>query len=162
MVQALRQHGPITGAVVEIGSRNVNGGVRDLLPDAESYLGIDIVSGPGVDLVCDAADWVPDRTYDLVICNETFEHTPRWREILVVAARAMSRDGLLLLTCATVPRKPHSAHTDRAGVRYGEYYGNVLAMDFRRAAVEAGLSCDIIVDSDRGDLTASCRLAPVR
>jgi hypothetical protein len=39
------------GAVLEIGSRNVNGSVRDLFTGATLYHGIDIAAGAGVDEV---------------------------------------------------------------------------------------------------------------
>ena len=42
--------------VLEIGSRNVNGSLRNIIKNYEplSYTGIDIIDGEGVDIVCDA------------------------------------------------------------------------------------------------------------
>lgn len=157
--KAIADRGPFTGHVVELGSRDVNGGVRNLFPDAKSYLGIDIDPGPDIDLVIDAADWVPDKKYCCVVSTETFEHTPRWPEILLVAATAITPDGVVLITCATSPRRPHSAQIDEHPPKRGEYYGNVSPADFLQAARKAGLKPDISVDHAHGDLYAICTLA---
>lgn len=62
--------------VLEIGSYNVNGSVRELFPDVAEYIGIDIVEGPGVDQVMsshDASDvWI--EWFDVVLCCEMLEH----------------------------------------------------------------------------------------
>lgn len=156
--RVIRQHGPFTGAVVEIGSQDVNGTVRDLFSDASSYLGIDIMSGPNVDLVIDAADWQPEEKFCCIISTETFEHTARWPEILKVAAEALEQTGILIITCASNPRKPHSAHTDKARVKPGEYYSNVSRRDFLVAANAAGLKVEVEVNYQHGDLYACCWL----
>jgi hypothetical protein len=39
--------------VLDLGGRNINGQIRDLLPAAK-WTGLDITPGPGVDLVHDA------------------------------------------------------------------------------------------------------------
>ena len=63
--------------VVELGARDLNGTVRDLFPSARGYTGVDLVAGPGVDVVADAADWRPrEPAPDLVVCCEVLEHTP--------------------------------------------------------------------------------------
>lgn len=161
IAQAVQKHGPITGDVAELGSCDVNGGVKALFPQARSYFGVDITAGPNVDLAIDAADWMPAQQYNCIVSTETFEHTSRWPEILAVAAKALAPDGLILITCAANPRKPHSAHTDRARVAYGEYYGNVDRQIFKRAADAAGLIAEIIMDYEHGDLYATCRLKEV-
>jgi hypothetical protein len=78
-------------AVLDVGGRWINGGVRELFPNADPYVSLDIVDGPGVDIVADAATWVPDRAYDLVVCTEVFEHTPSGRRS---SARSRPRSAL--------------------------------------------------------------------
>src|SRR5690349_3814272 len=68
--------------VLEFGSYNINGSVRDAYPQAASWWGIDIAQGNGVDEVADAVTWRSTRKFDIVICAEAFEHTPQWREII--------------------------------------------------------------------------------
>ena len=156
--QSLNQWGPITGDVVEFGSRDANGGVRDLFPDARSYLGIDIAEGEGVDLIMDAGRWVPDKAYACVITTETFEHAANWQDMLRAGAQALAPDGIMLVTCATGSRVPHSATIPDKRPQLGEYYGNVREQDFRRSAVSCGFKVTITINGD--DLYAVCRRQP--
>lgn len=138
--------------VLEIGSLDVNGGVRPLFPTAKQYHGIDIAPGPGVDEVADAADWHATTLFDVVVSTEVLEHAPRWRDVVTNAWNALHPGGVLVMTCATDPRPPHSA-IDGWDVRPDEWYANVPSRDaialirsFAPAlwSVEVGL--------DRGDL----------
>ena len=137
--------------VLEIGSLDINGGVRSLF-DASHYHGLDLADGPGVDEVADAADWRPTRTYDVVVSTEVLEHAPRWPDVLANAWAGVAADGHLLMTCATDPRAPHSA-IDGWGVRPGEHYENVAPAALRAVVDQwatAGWSLE--VELDRGDL----------
>lgn len=108
--------------VLDLGGRDVNGHVHDLF--SWSVTTLDIADGPGVTIVADAADWVPDREYDVVLCTEVFEHTPRWREIIGTAYDALPPGGVFLTTCASRSRPPHSA-VDGGPLVPGEYYQNI-------------------------------------
>lgn len=89
--------------VLEIGSYNVNGSIREvvepLLPDL--YIGIDAVAGPGVDLVLDASQAVwhfgPSQ-FDVVLCCEMLEHCERWWVAIEVIKRVLAPWGMVLLT----------------------------------------------------------------
>jgi hypothetical protein len=111
-------------SVLEVGSLDINGSVRPLFASADHYHGIDIVDGPGVDEVADAATWTPPRQYDVVVCAEVLEHAPTWEQIVETMWDAVAPGGVLLLTCATDGRAPHSA-VDGLAVRDGEHYQNV-------------------------------------
>ena len=126
-------------AVLEIGGRWINGGVRDLFPNADPYVSLDIVDGAAVDIVADASTWVPDRSYDLIVCTEVFEHTPRWPQILHTMADACKPGGHVVLTMAGPGRVEHGA--DGAGVQPGEHYENVDPEDLRREMAAAGWTC---------------------
>ena len=115
-------------SVLEIGSLDINGSVRALFGANVDYHGLDVVDGPGVDEVGDAADWRASRCYDLVVSTEVLEHAPRWRDILTNAWDAVAPGGRLLATCATDPRAPHSA-IDGLDVRPDEHYANVTPGD---------------------------------
>jgi len=112
--------------VVEFGSRNVNGSVRELVAATASYHGIDRVPGDGVDEVADAATWdsKPGWPIDLILCVETLEHAENAAMIVQNAYRRLKPRGLLLVTAASDPRAPHSSH-DGGPLRAGEYYRNV-------------------------------------
>jgi hypothetical protein len=138
--------------VVEIGSRDVNGGVRDLLPEGCDYTGLDISDGPGVDVVADAATWKPARKPDLVLCLEVLEHTPEWQAIVTNAASWLSKRGRLVITAACDPRAPHSA-VDGGPIRGGEHYGNIDADELRDALDPFG-QVTVVADRDAGDVRA--------
>ncbi|MGA9997080.1 MAG: methyltransferase domain-containing protein [Pyrinomonadaceae bacterium] len=112
-------------SVVEIGSRNVNGSVRPLFEQiAQNYYGIDLAPGPDVDEVADAVDWRPAERVDCIVCCEVLEHAPDVEGVVRMISESLEKKGVLLMTCATDPRPPHSAY-DGGVVRIGEYYQNV-------------------------------------
>ena len=131
--------------VLDIGGRNINGSVRDLFPNATRYVALDIREGAGVDIVADAATWVPDAEYDVVVSTETFEHTDVWREICTTAYAALKTGGTLILTMAGPGRGEHSA-IDGGPIRPGEYYGNVDGEQLREVLADAGFK-GIVIDS---------------
>ena len=96
--------------VAELGSRNVNGSVRDLFPDAD-YTGVDMAGtkAEGVDIQADAKTWDGGRKrYDIVVTTEALEHEEQWREILATAHRILKPGGYLFVTCAGTGRESHS------------------------------------------------------
>lgn len=144
-------------SVLEVGSRNVNGGIRDLFPGSD-YLGIDIADGPGVDIVVDASNgWTPPQRYALVVCCETFEHTARWPAIVANIAAWLAPSGICLLTMAGPRRAAHSG-IDGGPVRAGEFYRNVrpeaLSLAMQRVGLDAELDTTVF-----GDLYALGRRA---
>lgn len=142
----------VTGHVLEIGSRNLNGSVRPLFTNAASYTGIDIQAGPGVDIQADGATFIPTESPDVVVCMETLEHTDRAWAIVRNAAAMLSPGGHLLVTCATDPRSPHSGE-DGGSLKRGEFYRNVPPDELVKWTVDAGLRVlDCEAHLDRGDL----------
>jgi SAM-dependent methyltransferase len=140
------------GRVVEVGSRDVNGVVRDLFGDCE-YLGIDMTDGPGVDLVADGATVRLPRKADAVVCCEVLEHTPDAEAIVKNLLRLVRRGGLVIVTAACDPRPPHSA-TDGGPVRDGEFYANVSPADLDRWLNTGDGSGYITANETRGDVYA--------
>lgn len=115
----------VTPKILEIGSFNINGSAREHLePLAESYWGIDVQEGPGVDEVTDAADYIRPDTYDVVICNEVFEHTPHYAKIVNNVAKSLKINGIFIATMAGEGRAPHSA-LDENPIRSWEWYRNI-------------------------------------
>lgn len=138
--------------VLEIGSLDVNGGLRGLFADATAYHGIDLVAGPGVDEVADATEWRSATRFDLVLCAEVLEHAPDWAAVVETAWTALVPRGRLLLTCATDPRPPHSA-VDGLDLRSGEHYANVPGPALVRLLRDRGCEeLDVEQHLDRGDL----------
>lgn len=147
--EILLQYRPET--VLEFGSLNINGGVRDILPDSD-WFGIDIQSGPGVDKKADARIYRHPFRVAMVVCCEVLEHAPGVRGIVSNARANLHIGGALLITCATNPRAPHSA-VDGGALRTGEHYANIeseaLALICEQSSLRV-VGCR--VDGLRGDL----------
>lgn len=151
---AVDELGPFVD-VVEVGSRDLNGSVRPLFAGASSYVGIDVVAGPGVDVVFDpAVGWNPDRRVDAVVSCEVLEHVETWREILASIADYLVAGGTLILTAAGPGRREHSGITGRRTLEPGEYYGNIDP-DELAAALEAVGFVDVKTEVAGNDTRAT-------
>lgn len=129
----------IDGAsVLEIGSYDVNGSVRNVFATAKHYVGVDLDEGPGVDLVGFGQEVDhPDASYDMTVSGECFEHDPHWRETFSNMVRMTRPGGLVAFSCASRGRIEHgtvrsdktlSPGTQAIGL---DYYRNLNARDFQ-------------------------------
>ena len=87
--------------ILDIGSYDVNGTYRQVLDDpAWEYVGIDAVTGPGVDVTVQQTYRWPELrhdSFDLAVSGQAFEHIQfPWVTILEVA-RVLRPGGLLFL-----------------------------------------------------------------
>ena len=137
--------------VLEFGSRNVNGTLRDVVA-ASHYVGVDISDGPGVDIVADAATVLVPGSFDLVLCAEVFEHATdeQCAGMCANAFRHLAEGGMFLATMAGERRAPHSA-VDGGPLRHGEFYRNVSATLLREWLMDAGFET-FVVNELRDDL----------
>jgi SAM-dependent methyltransferase len=123
--------------VLEIGSLNINGTVRDFFFNC-NYLGVDIGSGEGVDIVSSGHELkFPDKSFGVTISAECFEHNPYWLETFTEMVRmTRRRDGLVIFTCAGEGRPEHGTTRSDVGsspltVGAGwDYYRNLTPADF--------------------------------
>ncbi|BBY00477.1 class I SAM-dependent methyltransferase [Mycobacterium seoulense] len=125
------------GSVLEVGSYDVNGSVRTVFAAADRYVGIDLVPGPGVDLVMSGHELDHrDGSYDMAISGECFEHDPHWRETFSNMVRMTRPGGLVAFSCASRGRPEHgTTRTDKAlspGTQAVgmDYYRNLNEEDF--------------------------------
>jgi len=93
--------------ILEAGSRNVNGSVRSIMEKygPESYFGVDIEEGDGVDGVCNIYDLISEfgiDEFDIVVCTETLEHVNDWRWA-VHNLKAVLKPGGILIFSAPIP-----------------------------------------------------------
>lgn len=114
--------------VLDCGSLNVNGSLRELFTNCE-YLGVDIVEGRDVDLVCPIHKLDLDK-FDVVVSAEMLEHDEYWKESL----RKMYdlSNGLIAISCAGKDRPEHG--TTRTGSNWGtssDYYRNIEPNDIK-------------------------------
>jgi hypothetical protein len=136
--------------VLEVGARNINGSVRTLF-DAARYVGIDVMPGPGVDVVASGAEYVPDASPDVIVCCEVLEHTAAASAIVAHALSLLPAGGVLLLTAAGPERAPHSA-IDGGALRGNEHYRNIRVEDLEAWLPEGDRS--IVHDPIAGDVYA--------
>lgn len=144
--QKVRDHDLASRSVLEVGSLNVNGSVRELFDG--DYLGIDQCDGPGVDKVADACSlpksWA--NRYEVVVSTEMLEHEARPWLAVSEMARVLKKNGYLLLTCRgydlrgcfPVHEFPDDCYRFSAGA-------------LRILAEDAGLT-DIAVEADPGEV----------
>lgn len=121
--------------VLEIGSRNVNGTVRDLFA-TKNYTGLDLTEGKDVDVVCHVREFLsPDNHFDVVISCEALEHDREWKETLLAAYRLLKPGGLLVITCAGPNRAEHGTTrtTPRDSPATTDYYMNLSPTDILEA-----------------------------
>jgi len=137
------------GRVIEIGSYDVNGGVRRIFDGAAEYVGVDLKTGPGVDVVSFGHNvTLPDASFDAAVSGECFEHDPHWRDTFANMIRMTRPGGLVAFTCATTGRPEHG--TRRTDVQESpgtqaeglDYYRNLTEAEFR-----AGLQLDQLFSS---------------
>ena len=119
-------------AVLEIGSLNINGTVRDFFTATE-YVGVDLAEGSGVDVVCEGQLLTyPDNSFDVAVSAECFEHNPYWVETFENMARMAS--DWVVFTCASTGRAEHgtrrSTPADSPFTVDWDYYRNLTAEDF--------------------------------
>lgn len=131
VTEMVTDYGPFD-SVIEIGSRDVNGSVRSLFGDIP-YTGLDLYEGPSVDWVGDAAIYKPPEPVGCVVCCETLEHAPNWKQLVKAGASWLRDGGHLIVTCAGPGRKAHSAIDGSYNVRDGEHYGNVSPEELAEA-----------------------------
>jgi len=121
--------------VLEIGSLNVNGTVRDFFKGCD-YTGVDIVEGKDVDVVslCHELEY-EDGSFDTIISAECFEHDPFIKESLSNILRMLKVGGLFVFTCGTTGRPEHGTiRSTGPSEIYGPdstYYKNLVEADFR-------------------------------
>jgi SAM-dependent methyltransferase len=73
----LELYGRPPGLVVEIGSQDVNGSLKDALPAGFAYVGLDLAPGKNVDLVARGRQTpLADACADLVLSSSAMEHDP--------------------------------------------------------------------------------------
>ena len=134
----VREHYPASfdrARVLEVGSLDINGSVRELFVNCE-YTGVDLQLGPGVDLACQGqlVDF-PTAHLDTTISAECMEHNPFWRETIANMLRMTRSGGLVLISCATTGRLEHGTtrtNPDASPFTSAEqwhYYENLTAGD---------------------------------
>ncbi len=139
--------------VLEVGSRNVNGSVREFCaPLAARYVGCDLEAGAGVDKIADVtklSSVFPPESFDVVISTEMMEHVPGWPTAWAELLAVLRPGGLLILS------------TRSPGFPLHDFPGDVwrfTGADIRRILEDAG---DILRMNDDDTLGYACGVGVV-
>jgi hypothetical protein len=98
--------------VLELGSRNINGSVREVFNNCE-WVGLDWCVGNDVDVVCKNHDYKGTKDYfDVLISFSTFEHDFYWIESIEHNLEFLKKGGLILFSWCGMSSSPH-------GMNYG-------------------------------------------
>jgi len=102
-----------------------------MFPPEAAYVGVDIVDGPGVDVVVPAfREWGPpdvDGYFDVVVCTNVLEHCPPGDcvNILKSARNVLNPGGTLILQAAGEGFQVHSGRSATLTLEPGEHYANI-------------------------------------
>lgn len=123
--------------VLEVGSYDVNGSIRSVF-EVSDYLGIDLVEGPGVDVVGDLRKLdFNSKKFDFVLSSEALEHDSNWIETVLAMIKLVAPGGLVGISCATKGRPEHGTLRTRpsdspgtSSVMDSTYYKNISINEF--------------------------------
>ena len=87
------------GLVIDIGSQNVNGSLKDVMPSHFDYVGVDYAAAIGVDVILKDPYKLPfeDKSVDIVMSSSCLEHSEMFWLTFLEMARVVKDDGLIYL-----------------------------------------------------------------
>lgn len=100
----LRRYEVYNKNVLEVGSYDVNGSLRRPILDLwhpVKYVGVDIIPGPGVDIISNAENLekiLNYNSFDVVISTELLEHVKDWRKVISNIKNICKPKGVILIT----------------------------------------------------------------
>ena len=121
--------------VVEVGSLDINGSVRQFFYEPTLYIGCDVGPGPGVDLVCPGHELPFSNKFDVAISCECFEHDKHWQKTFAKMVEMVKPNGLVIFSCATTGRPEHGTtkSSPQDAPYTNDYYKNLTKEDFEAA-----------------------------
>lgn len=129
-------------SVLEFGSRDINGSVRQFFTPTK-YVGVDVTPGPGVDVVSLAHEYDAGELFDVVCSCEMLEHDPHYAASLANMVRHVRPGGLFFGTAAGPGRAEHG--TPRTGKQGEAFYGP--QPDWYRNVSVADVSAAMLADA---------------
>lgn len=139
-----------SGRVLDLGSMDVNGTYRPLLPESWEYVGVDVAEGPGVDAVMAGEYEMPAGLgeFDLLISGQCIEHVRNPFRLIAAAAALLKPGGIAVIVA------PHRQRIHRYPLDTFRYQPDGM----RAVLEEAGLR-DVeawINDPGEGEGIADC------
>ena len=85
--------------IVDLGSLDINGSLKDLIDFKSEYIGVDVQKGKNVDVVLESPYSFPfkDNSIDVVVSVSTFEHVEFFWETFIEILRILKPNGLFFL-----------------------------------------------------------------
>lgn len=114
--------------VLEVGSLDVNGTLRDYCEGIETYIGVDWRPGPCVDVVSLAHDMKFAEPFNSVVSASMLEHDPYWYKSIPNMVNMMRDDGILVLSWGGADNKPHCFEAAPDGKFHALPAGNVTRL----------------------------------
>lgn len=124
--------------VVEIGSQDVNGTLRQVCPKEFDYIGVDFQKAKGVDIVLEDPYSLPfeNESIDIVLSSSCFEHSEMFWLVFLEILRVLKPKGLFYLNA------PSSGNFHRYPVDCWRFYpdsGKALIAWAKRNGINAEL-----------------------
>ncbi|KXH76344.1 MAG: hypothetical protein AM326_07225 [Candidatus Thorarchaeota archaeon SMTZ-45] len=118
--------------VLDVGSLDVNGTNRYLFSDS-LYVGIDVLPGPGVDIITMCHRFVaPYCGFDVVLSTNALEHDMLWYKTIPAMVEFLRHGGLMFFSAGyaykehgTVRTTPQDSATARLEGLWSEHYRNL-------------------------------------
>lgn len=134
--------------VLEIGSLNFNGTLRNsiLENDPVDYIGVDLVHGEGVDVICRAENLLGvygESSFDVIISTETLEHIFEWKKVINDIKTMCCHGGSIIITTRSYGFPSHGWPDDHW--RFETYDMKYIFSDFKEHGT-------LIVEKDNADV----------
>ena len=86
-------------AILDVGSQDVNGSLRNCIPSGATYLGVDMAPGKGVDVTLQDPHKFPfeDARFDIIISTSCLEHDPMFWLTFLEMARVTKPGGYIYI-----------------------------------------------------------------
>jgi hypothetical protein len=126
--------------VLDIGSLDINGSIRDLFDYPFYYVGLDLAEGKNVDVICPGHLYDSGFEFDVVSSGECFEHDMYYARTIQNMIRLLKCGGLMVFTCASTGRHEHGTlrttpdnapFLSNISEKWGNYYKNLTEDDIR-------------------------------
>ena len=124
--------------ILEIGSQNINGSIRDYFEGAKfkNWVGLDLGKGKDVDYVIPGKlIQLPNGWADIAFSTECFEHAENWQDILLNIIRITHQNSFDILTFAGIGRATHGTIDSNidASPFTTSYYKNISIEEFSKS-----------------------------
>lgn len=145
-----------SSVVVEIGSQNVNGSIRDVCPKHYTYVGLDYAPANGVDIVLEDEYKFPlDNGYaDMVVTSSCFEHAEMFWLTFLEGVRILKPNGLFYINAPS--KGPYHAYPQDCWRFYPDA-AQALAKWAKRNGYDCLIEYTQVLEGDWGDFVVVYR-----